>query len=224
MTDKSQLSIPIIISIIFLLAFSFMAFIVSTNKIVHFDSVVISFVQGMENPSLTVAMKIFTFIGDTKSVIVLAILVIIFLYVVLKHRIELILFITAIIGSALLNQLLKYTFQRARPELHRLIEIESYSFPSGHAMNAFTVYTVISFLLWRHIPSRAGRTVLIIISALMIFTIGISRIYLGVHYPSDIVAGYFASGCWLGMAIWIFQKYQDSHSRRLSYKSSTSRG
>ncbi|MED3551318.1 phosphatase PAP2 family protein [Cytobacillus praedii] len=222
MTDKSQLSIPFIIGVISLLAFSFMAFFVSANKVVQFDSTIITFVQGFENSSLTTVMKFFTFIGDTNSVIVLSILVIIFLYVVLKHRVELILFIVAIIGSAVLNQLLKYSFQRARPELHRLIEIDSYSFPSGHAMNAFTVYTIITFLLWRHIPSRAGRILLIIISALMIFTIGISRIYLGVHYPSDIIAGYFASACWLGMAIWFFQKYQENRSRRLTYKSTTS--
>lgn len=222
MTDKSQLSIPFIIGLISLFAFSFMAFFVSANKVVQFDSTIITFVQGFENSALTVVMKVFTFIGDTKSVIVLSILVIIFLYVVLKHRVELILFIAAIIGSAVLNQLLKYSFQRARPELHRLIEIDSYSFPSGHAMNAFTVYTIISFLLWRHIPSRTGRILLIIISALMIFTIGISRIYLGVHYPSDIIAGYFASGCWLGMAIWFFQKYQENRSRKLTYKSTTS--
>ena len=222
MTDKSQLSIPFIIGVISLLAFSFMAFFVSANKVVQFDSTIITFVQGFENSALTAVMKFFTFIGDTNSVIVLSILVIIFLYVVLKHRVELILFIVAIIGSAVLNQLLKYSFQRARPELHRLIEIDSYSFPSGHAMNAFTVYTIISFLLWRHIPSRAGRILLIIISALMIFTIGISRIYLGVHYPSDIIAGYFASACWLGMAIWFFQKYQENRSRRLTYKSTTS--
>ncbi|MED3573945.1 phosphatase PAP2 family protein [Cytobacillus praedii] len=222
MTDKSQHSIPFIIGVISLLAFSFMAFFVSANKVVQFDSTIITFVQGFENSSLTAVMKFFTFIGDTNSVIVLSILVITFLYAVLKHRVELILFIVAIIGSAVLNQLLKYSFQRARPELHRLIEIESYSFPSGHAMNAFTVYTIISFLLWRHIPSRAGRILLIIISALMIFTIGISRIYLGVHYPSDIIAGYFASACWLGLAIWFFQKYQENRSRRLTYKSTTS--
>ncbi|MGN7401839.1 phosphatase PAP2 family protein [Cytobacillus praedii] len=222
MTDKSQHSIPFIIGVISLLAFSFMAFFVSANKVVQFDSTIITFVQGFENSSLTAVMKFFTFIGDTNSVIVLSILVITFLYAVLKHRVELILFIVAIIGSAVLNQLLKYSFQRARPELHRLIEIESYSFPSGHAMNAFTVYTIISFLLWRHIPSRAGRILLIIISALMIFTIGISRIYLGVHYPSDIIAGYFASACWLGLAIWFFQKYQKNRSRRLTYKSTTS--
>ncbi len=224
MTDKSQLSIPFIIGMISLLVFGFIAFIVSANKVVQFDRSIISFVQGLENSALTTVMKFLSFIGNTKSVIVLTILVIIFLYLVLKHRVELILFIVAMIGSALLNQLLKYSFQRARPDLHRLIEIESYSFPSGHAMNAFTVYTIISFLLWRHIHSKAGRTMLIMSSALMILGIGLSRIYLGVHYPSDIIAGYFASACWLGIIIWVFQKYQDRRSRRLTYKSSASEG
>ncbi|MFE8697228.1 phosphatase PAP2 family protein [Cytobacillus sp. FJAT-53684] len=222
MTEKSQHSIPFIIALISLLAFSFVAFIVSANKVVQFDSMVISFIQGFENSALTLVMKFFTFIGDTNSVIVLTLLVIFFLYLVLKHRIELILFIVSIVGSALLNQLLKYSFQRARPDLHRLIEIDNYSFPSGHAMNAFTVYTITSFLLWWHIPTRAGRTILIIISVLMILAIGISRIYLGVHYPSDIIAGYFASGCWLGIVIWIFQRYQERRSRRRSYQRWTS--
>ncbi|MEH7307160.1 phosphatase PAP2 family protein [Neobacillus drentensis] len=117
--------------------------------------------------------------------------------------------VAAIAGSAILNGILKNFFQRVRPDFHRLIEIGGYSFPSGHAMNAFTVYSIVSFLLWRHIPSRLGRWTLIIISSVMIVAIGISRIYLGVHYPSDIIGGYFASGFWIATAILFFQYYQE---------------
>ena len=81
-------------------------------------------------------------------------------------------------------------------------------------MNAFAVYGIITFLLWRHIPSRLGRTILILISSGFIFMIGTSRIYLGVHYPSDIIGGYFASGFWLSSAIWFFQKYKEKRSER----------
>ena len=102
-------------------------------------------------------------------------------------------------------------FQRARPDLHRLIEIGGYSFPSGHAMSAMAVYGTLAFLLWRHISTRFGRSLLIFFSAMMIFMIGISRVYLGVHYPSDIIGGYFASGFWLGAAIWSFQRYKEKH-------------
>ncbi|MGF6950693.1 membrane-associated phospholipid phosphatase [Neobacillus sp. B4I6] len=118
-------------------------------------------------------------------------------------------FAAAITGSAILNGILKQFFQRVRPDFHRLIDIEGYSFPSGHAMNAFTVYGILSFLLWRHIPSRFGRGVLISVSIIMILAIGISRIYLGVHYPSDIIGGYFASGFWITTAILFFQYYQE---------------
>ena len=132
-----------------------------------------------------------------------------FLYFVLKHRIELLLFGTVILGTPIINQILKQFFHRARPDLHRLIEIGGYSFPSGHAMNAFAVYGILAFLLWRHIPTRLGRTVLIIISTIFILMIGTSRIYLGVHYPSDIIGGYFASGFWLAISIWFFQRYKE---------------
>ncbi|MFC3884019.1 phosphatase PAP2 family protein [Bacillus songklensis] len=112
------------------------------------------------------------------------------------------------------HQALKQFFHRTRPDLHRLIEIEGYSFPSGHAMSACTVYGMLSFLLWRHIPTRWGRGILILISITMILTIGMSRIYLGVHYPSDIIGGYFASGFWLAMAIWFYQRYQEKRDKR----------
>ena len=113
------------------------------------------------------------------------------------------------IGTPIINQILKQFFHRARPDLHRLIEIGGYSFPSGHAMNAFAVYGILAFLLWRHIPTRLGRVALIMISSIFILMIGISRIYLGVHYPSDIIGGYFASGFWLAISIWFFQRYKE---------------
>ncbi|WML47194.1 phosphatase PAP2 family protein [Neobacillus sp. PS3-34] len=86
-------------------------------------------------------------------------------------------------------------------------------------MNAFTVYGMITFLLWRHIPWRIGRSILILISIFFILAIGISRIYLGVHYPSDIIGGYFASGFWLAIAIWFFQHYKEKQYNRKTFNS-----
>jgi undecaprenyl-diphosphatase len=141
--------------------------------------------------------------------VILCLFIIFFLYKVLHHRLELLLFIGVVVGSPILNLLLKEIFQRARPDLHRLIEIGGYSFPSGHAMNAFTVYGILTFLLWRHIFNRSGRTLLLLFSSFFIIMIGVSRIYLGVHYPSDIIGGYFASGFWLATSIWFFQWYME---------------
>lgn len=118
MNLKFQLSIALMISMLSLLVFSLLAFIISAKKIVQFDNTVISFVQGFENPGLTTIMKLFSIIGNTPAVIVLSLVVLLILYFVLKHRIELVLFIAAVIGSTVLNLILKYFFQRARPDIH----------------------------------------------------------------------------------------------------------
>jgi undecaprenyl-diphosphatase len=207
MNSKFQLTRAFIISLFSLLAFGIVAILIRAEMIVDFDHTIIGAVQSLESPLLTTIMKFFTVVGSTQAVIILCLVIIFFLYKVLHHRRELILFIAVVAGSPLLNLLLKEIFQRARPDLHRLIEIGGYSFPSGHAMNAFTVYGILTFLLWRHIFNRSGRTILILFSAFVVFMIGISRIYLGVHYPSDIIGGYFASGFWIAASIWFFQWY-----------------
>lgn len=221
MNLKLQLTTAFMISLLSLIGFSCMAILISKQKIVSFDSAVISFIQGLESPLLTDIMKFFTFIGSTVSVAVLAMGALFFLYIVLGHRSELILLIAAVLGSNLLFITLKLFFQRARPDLHRLIEVSGYSFPSGHATNACTLYGILAFLLWRHIPTRLGRTILVIISIIMILTIGISRIYLGVHYPSDIIGGYCISAFWLTVLIWFYQQYKEKQYIQLHAREST---
>lgn len=211
---KMYLIIAFIISVISIIGFSLISLLITDRKIIHFDRIIIDSIQGLESTVLTNVMKFFTFIGSAPFVIVLSLFLLFFLYKVLHHRLELILVVAAITGSAILNGILKNFFQRVRPDFHRLIEIEGYSFPSGHAMNAFTVYGIISFLLWRHISSWLGRWTLIFVSVVMILAIGFSRIYLGVHYPSDIMGGYFASGFWITTAILFFQYYQEKRYNR----------
>ncbi|MFF2498054.1 phosphatase PAP2 family protein [Peribacillus sp. NPDC058075] len=218
MNLKFKLSIAFVLSVFSLIGFSLMAFTISAHEFLNFDGIVISFIQGWESPILTTLMKFFTFIGSASSVIILSIFVLLFLYRVLKHRLELVLFSAVIIGSPLLNLILKLFFHRTRPDLHRLIEIGGYSFPSGHAMNAFTLYGILTFLLWRHIRTKWGRILLILLSTMMILSIGISRIYLGVHYPSDIIGGYLASGCWLAISIWFFQRHQERKNNKNTVK------
>lgn len=218
MNLKSYLMIAFTISVVSIIGFSLISLLISDQKIIQFDRAIINSVQGLESTFLTKVMKFFTFIGSAPFVIMLSLLLLFFLYKVLHHRFELILFVAAIAGSAILNGILKHLFQRVRPDFHRLINIEGYSFPSGHAMNAFTVYSIISFLLWRHIPSKLGRVMLILFSIVMILTIGVSRIYLGVHYPSDIVGGYFASGFWVTTAIMFFQYYQEKRYNKVKQR------
>lgn len=206
---KGNLLSAFLIGLVSLIGFSFIAILISARKIVRFDQTLISFIQGLESETLTSIMKFFTFIGSFPVVLVLFLLVSFILFSVLKSRDEVLLLGTVIIGTQVINQFLKIFFHRARPDLHLLIDVSGYSFPSGHAMSAFAVYGILIFIFWRHIPNRFGRTILVLFGSLFILIIGTSRIYLGVHYPSDIIGGYFASAVWLTVAIWFFQRYKD---------------
>ncbi|RSD25926.1 phosphatase PAP2 family protein [Mesobacillus subterraneus] len=192
-----------------LVGFILMSYLVRADHLVLFDRAVINRVQGLEAGWLTAAMKFFTFIGSTRVIVILSILIFFFLFYVLKHRLEILVFLAVVFCTPILNRLLKMYFHRARPDFNRLIEIGGYSFPSGHAMNAFSFYSILAFLLWRHVPTRLGRVAVILFSSFMIVAIGISRVYLGVHYPSDIIGGFLASGLWVAAVIWFFQRYKE---------------
>ncbi len=207
MNLKKQLLLALLLSLFSAICFGLLSFLISSHKIAQFDQVVSTYIQGFESPFLTTIMIFISFIGSAKAVVVLSIIVLIFLYKILKHRSEFVLFTAVVAGSSLLNVILKSLFHRERPSIHRLITENGFSFPSGHSMEAVAFYGVVTFLLWRHISSRTGRAILFTLSSAMILSIGISRIYLGVHYPSDVFGGYFASTCWLAAAIGVYQRF-----------------
>lgn len=172
--------------------------------IVDFDRFIIGLVQQLESPALTGIMKFFTYIGSGLIVsVALTPLIVSILAFLLKQRLEAFVFAVTVYGSALLNVLLKLFFHRDRPDLHRIITETGYSYPSGHSMAAFTFYAILAYMFWWHIDSRAGRGLLILFSVAMILFIGTSRIYLGVHYPSDVIGAYLFSSAWLTLMIGI---------------------
>lgn len=126
-------------------------------------------------------------------------------------------------GAALLNYLLKHLFERARPDLYRVIAETGYSFPSGHAMVSSCFYGMAAYIAGRHIASAWKRRAFYAATALLIGTIGFSRIYLGVHYPSDIAGGYIAGGTWLAFCI-SFLWWWEHKKRRRNSKDSQNEG
>lgn len=101
--------------------------------------------------------------------------------------------------TALLNVGLKALIQRPRPEGFRLIEETGFSFPSGHSMVAMAFFGLIIWLVWRYEADRRQRLLLSAAFAVIIVMIGVSRIYLGVHYASDVIGGFAASLVWLAL-------------------------
>lgn len=209
MIPKLKITFVLILCILSLICFSLVATLFQGQKITQFDHHMITLIQGMESPGLTLLMKVITSIGSTLIVVTLSLSAILFLYFVLHHRYELIFFISMVVGTAIINTLLKLCFVRQRPDLHRLIQETGYSFPSGHSMEAFALYASLAFLLWRHLSTRIGRSIIIILCVVMIILIGMSRIYLGVHYPSDVIGGYLASGVYFTLGVWLFQWHKE---------------
>ena len=110
--------------------------------------------------------------------------------------------ISNIVIIAVLNQLLKRILQRPRPTEFRIVEETGYSFPSGHSMVSMAFYGYLIYLIYRYIKNKYVKWTLITILNILICLIGISRIYLGVHYASDIIGGYLTSIIY--MFIYIF--------------------
>ncbi|MFC5448597.1 phosphatase PAP2 family protein [Paenibacillus aestuarii] len=209
MYAKLKVTKVLMLGLLAFLCFAGLASMINRTWMAEFDSRIIVSIQSLESPGLTDVMKFFTFIGSTQIVTVISICCFFLLYYFLHHRIELIFFLIIIAGTGALNLMLKLIFQRERPSLHRLIEATGFSFPSGHSMEAFSLYASIAFLLWRHLATRPRRTAVILICIGMILMIGISRIYLGVHYPSDVIGAYFASGFWFALFVWLYQWYME---------------
>lgn len=106
-----------------------------------------------------------------------------------------------------LNLLLKNIVQRPRPNEFRLIDENGYSFPSGHSMVSMAFYGFLIYLIYKFVKSKRLKWALIIILSALIITIGISRIYLGVHYTSDVLAGFTISVSYLVIYTSIVKKF-----------------
>jgi undecaprenyl-diphosphatase len=112
-------------------------------------------------------------------------------------------------GQSLVNEILKWIFDRARPDLvAHGVETSSTSFPSGHAMAAAAVYLTLAALLVRTQKSRAAKIAIISAAVLIAVLIGISRIYLGVHWPTDVIGGWLAGAAWALICWEIARKLQ----------------
>lgn len=103
-----------------------------------------------------------------------------------------------------INQLLKYLVQRPRPDGFRLISEVGYSFPSGHSMVSMAFYGLCAWMVWNYERDKIIRWLCCLSFALMVVFVGMSRVYLGVHYASDVIAGFCVSIAWLAVYVKVF--------------------
>lgn len=170
-----------------------------------FDRTVIHFITGFETKNVTSFFIVLTTIATKYyEYLFLALFAVIFL-LFLRRMLEPVMLAVTLIGVRYGNHLLKDWFGRERPASHPLIEAGGYSFPSGHAMISIAFFGMAAYLIISVIKERViVKRWIAIVTALFILLVGISRIYLGVHYPSDILAGFAVGGIWLLACIGIY--------------------
>lgn len=157
-------------------------------------------VKQLRNPTLTTIMKWITKLSDVATILILAFLTTIIFYKYIKNKKAAYAIPINITAMTLLNQMIKFLIKRNRP-INKLIKISGYSFPSGHAMISAAFYGTLSYLINLYIKNKILKTILIGINIIIIILIGISRIYLGVHYLSDVLVGYSISIIYLTIII-----------------------
>jgi len=164
------------------------------KELTFFDHIIMNVFYSLRNPALTEIMKFISFLGYELLALVGVLLVILFLLE--KHKREAVMF-SLIVGMApVITAILKNLNQRPRPFDNPLISLFDYSFPSGHAMTSFVFYFTISYFVYHFTKNKLTTLITFVASVILISLIGISRIYLGVHYPSDVIAGYLGGLCW----------------------------
>ena len=154
-----------------------------------FDEKVMEYVQGRTTPLGIDIMKKITYFGSAYFFLPIGVLIL-FIMIMRKYKNGIILLALSTLGSYGLNFVLKSIIIRTRPLKYFLIEQSGYSFPSGHAMVSMTFYTTMTYLLLKNINRKGIEKALWTINFIIVGLIGFSRIYLGVHWPTDILVGY----------------------------------
>ena len=166
--------------------------LIKTNLITTFDAAVYNLLTMHMNESLTSIAKAITLLGQDKFIIFVLILVLIISFILKKIKTGAIVLLFLIISHTL-NYIIKIIFQRPRPEILRLIEESGFSFPSGHTMAATALYGILIYLILKSELNKNLKIISASILSLMVFSVGLSRIYLGVHYASDVLGAFLIS-------------------------------
>ncbi len=161
---------------------------------------------------LTKVFADLTSFGGTTALCLISLLAIVYLYIIGKRGDGLFVFLS-VSGGWLISHFTKLGFARPRPDLvAHLVEVNDFSFPSGHAMVSAVTYLTLGLLLAGSQSSSAVRYYLVFVALLLTLLIGISRVYLGVHYPTDVLGGWSAGAAW-ACGCWIIRRWHLSSQR-----------
>ncbi|MHB8063852.1 MAG: phosphatase PAP2 family protein [Ruminiclostridium sp.] len=166
---------------------------IKSGKINDFDNIIYDRLRQLKSHTTKQFIKFLDYIGGTETNLYMGLALSALGVVLFSNKegyLKYILYAAAILATYFLNPLLKAYFKRPHPD----IEVDKYSFPSGHAMMAFVFYMTLLLVMHKYVKFRAGKIALWIICIVMPLLIGFSRVYLKNHYGSDIIGGYLVVG------------------------------
>lgn len=199
----TQSLLIVLICLGFLSVFLKISYDILRGEVLSVDQRTTSFISGLRSNEFTDVMLLITSLGGGKVLLMSSLIVAFYLF--LKKRREAFIFLIYLYSGIILNLVLKFFYERPRPDGLSLINEYTYSFPSGHAMNSFLFFSAFIYILFRETKDKRITFVVFLISMLLVVAIGFSRLYLGVHYLSDVIAGYIAGFLWFISAI-LFRK------------------
>ena len=180
-----------------LILFAWLADEVLRKHTDRFDDTVRSVVHDYASPGLTALMRFVTNLGDWQVVMTGTLCLLAYLWY-RRDNTHILVSLVAMMGAGILDASLKLAFHRARPDPFFIGKPSTYSFPSGHALISLCFYGLMAGTLTHDMRSKWQRVLMWTAAVVLIALIGLSRVYLGVHWPSDVIAGYAAALIWMG--------------------------
>ena len=189
------------------------------DQLTPMDQAFTAWIYAFRSETLTPLVTFITHLGDAWAYVIIVPVIGGFLYFRGYTWRLIIQGVLVLLSASLLNVWIKNEISRPRPaEAERLVEAHSFSFPSGHSMSAIAFYGFLIYLTFKLVENRFLRYTLILFEILLILSIGMSRIYLGVHYPSDVLAGFTAGLFWLLICIALFRSIRFYGGKNLTTK------
>lgn len=187
---------------LFVLLFFVDLIMVITGFSSNFDNAISLFFSVHNNVIFTNIFKAISFICSPKFMIVLNVLL--FIFIIVKKKYKLFIIVLSSISSVIINNLVKIIVKRERPDYLRMVMEKSYSFPSGHAMISVLFFESIIYLVNKY--NLKYKKLITFSLSTFVLLVGISRIYLGVHYLTDVVGGYLLGFIVLFLIIHLFER------------------
>lgn len=182
------------------------------------DFTVFNYLSRFVSTSTTKFMQAVTIFGSHYFLIPANLLLIAYFLFIKKHKWHSIRIPAVALTSLLLMFTLKFFFNRPRPLIPLLHKVGGLSFPSGHAFMSFSFYGLLIFLCWKYIHNKTLKWAMIAALFFFILLIGTSRVYLRVHYASDVVAGFCLGLMWLVLSLWILRKIEKRSLQKAALK------